>query len=124
MKPYCETVAQIVLPNLRALIAKELMEKYKFTQQDAAKKLGLTQSAVSQYLRNLRGSQIKVLEKDKKIYKEIEGLAAKLAAEDVDSSNVVESFCDICKIIRKSKILCELHKKASPDLEKCSICFG
>ncbi|MFH0928742.1 MAG: helix-turn-helix domain-containing protein [Candidatus Aenigmatarchaeota archaeon] len=123
MKPYCETVAQIVLPNLRALLAKELMEKYKFTQQDVASKLGLTQSAVSQYLRNLRGSQTKILERDVKIYKEIEVFAGKIASGEINSSNSVEAFCDICKSIRKSKIICELHMKAYPELKDCKVCL-
>jgi len=94
MKPYCETVAQVVLPTIRALVAKELIEKYKFTQQDAAAKLGLTQSAISQYLRNLRGSKIKILEKDKKISKEIEIFASRIASGEVDSSNILVPFCN------------------------------
>ena len=65
MKPYCEVASQYLLPTLRALVAKNLMEKYKMTQQDAASKIGLTQSAVSQYMRQLRGSKIKIIEKDK-----------------------------------------------------------
>lgn len=123
MKPYCETVAQIVLPNLRALLAKELMEKYKFTQQDVASKLGLTQSAVSQYMRNIRGSRIKILERDKNVYKEIEVFAGKIASGEINSSNSVAAFCDICKSIRKSKIICELHRKAYPELKDCKVCL-
>ncbi len=123
MKPYCETVAQVVLPTIRALVAKELIEKYKFTQQDAAAKLGLTQSAISQYLRNLRGSKIKILEKDKKISKEIEIFASRIASGEVDSSNILVPFCNICKKIRKSKTLCSIHKKSFPELGDCDICL-
>jgi predicted transcriptional regulator len=123
MKPYCETVAQVLLPTLRALIAKELIDKYKFTQQDAASKLGLTQSAISQYLRNLRGSKIKILEKDKEINKQIEDFAGRIASGELNSSNSLVPFCNICKNIRKSKILCSIHKKAFPGLEDCNICF-
>jgi predicted transcriptional regulator len=123
MKPYCETVVQVVLPTIRALIAKDLIEKYKFTQQDAASKLGLTQSAISQYLRNLRGSKIKILEKDKEINKQIEKFASRIASGELNSSNTLIPFCNICKNIRKSKILCKIHKKAFPELENCNICF-
>ena len=122
MKPYCEIVAQIVLPNLRALIAKELMDEYNYTQQDAAKKLGLTQSAVSQYLRNLRGSQTKILEKDEKICKLIKNFAKELASGEMDSSKSLNSFCQLCKSIRKTKTICQLHRKAFPDLKECNIC--
>ena len=123
MKPYCETVAQTLLPTMRALIAKELIEKYKFTQQDAASKLGLTQSAISQYLRNLRGSKIKSLESNKEINKEIEEFASKIASGQLNSSNSLESFCNICRNIRKNKTLCEIHKKISPELKNCKICL-
>ena len=59
MKPYCETVSKLLLPTIRALIARNLMENHKMTQQEAAAKLCVTQSAISQYRRNLRGSKNK-----------------------------------------------------------------
>jgi predicted transcriptional regulator len=123
MKPYCEVVAQNLLPTLRALIAKELMEKYKFTQQDVASKLGLTQSAVSQYVRNLRGSKAKIFERDVEINKKIEQFASKIASGQLDSLSALDSFCNICKAVRKSKTLCEMHKKSSPELKDCKICL-
>ena len=124
MKPYCETVSQYVLPTMRALIAKRLMEKYKLTQQSAALKLGLTQSAVSQYIRNLRGSKIKSIEKDDKIMKEIDNFVDKIAAGDVNSVSTFNDFCEICKLIRKEKLLCEIHIKAFPILKDCKTCLG
>ena len=68
MKLYCEIVAKEILPSLRALVAKSLIEKYKLTQQDAAKRLGLTQGAISQYTRNIRGVKTKQMEKDEAVY--------------------------------------------------------
>jgi predicted transcriptional regulator len=123
MKPYCETVSQYVLPTMRALIAKRLMDKYKLTQQNAALKLGLTQSAVSQYIRNLRGSKIKSIEKDESIMKEIDNFVDKIAAGDVNSVATFNDFCNICKSIRKKKLLCEIHIKAFPILKDCKTCL-
>ncbi len=123
MKPYCETVTQFILPTLRALIAKELIEKHKLTQQEAAKKLGISQAAVSQYTRELRGFRTKILQRDKKISQEIENLAAKLISGDLNFISSMEDFCNICKNIRKKRFLCELHMECSPSLEKCSICI-
>ena len=123
MKPYCEVVAQNLLPTLRALIAKELMEKYKFTQQDVASKLGLTQSAVSQYVRNLRGSKAKILERDAEINKKIEKFASEIASGQLNSFSALESFCNICRAVRKSRTMCEIHKKSSPELKNCKICL-
>jgi len=123
MKPYCEIASQYLLPTLRALVAKTLMEKYKLTQQDAASKLGLTQSAVSQYTRQLRGFKMKVLEKDKHILDEIEKFSGRIASGELNSLNALNAFCDICKIVRKKKILCEIHIKYFPELKDCSICL-
>jgi hypothetical protein len=123
MKPYCETVAQFILPKMRALIAKRLMEKYKLTQQDAASKLGLTQSAISQYTRELRGSKLKILEKDEVVNKEIENFVDRVASGEMDSLTILSSFCNICKTIRKRKLLCAIHVKVFPDLEGCRICL-
>jgi len=123
MKPYCETVAQNLLPTLRALIAKELMEKYKLTQQATASKLGLTQSAISQYMRELRGSKTRILEKDNIVNKEIENFASRIVSEELNALATLDAFCNICRTIRKRKLLCEIHLKAFPELEKCTICL-
>ena len=123
MKPYCEIVAQYVLPTMRALIAKKLMEKYKLTQQNAALKLGLTQSAISQYMRNLRGSKIKNIEKDENINKEIEIFVDRIASGELNSLTRLDSFCSICKTIRRKKLLCDIHMKVFPDIKDCRICL-
>jgi len=123
MKPYCELVSQYVVPTMRALIAKRLMEKYKLTQQQAAEKLGITQSAISQYMRNLRGSKIKSIEKDAGIIKEIDIFVEDIAAGKTNSLKMLNDFCGICKSIRKKKLLCDIHIKIFPDMKDCRICL-
>lgn len=51
----CESFGRYALPKFRLLVAKELIEKYGFTQTEAARKLGITQAAISQYLHSKRG---------------------------------------------------------------------
>lgn len=58
MRLVCEIVASDVLPALRALISKQLIEGYGLTQKEAARKLGLTQPAISQYKKDVRGKKI------------------------------------------------------------------
>jgi predicted transcriptional regulator len=123
MKPYCETVSQFLLPTMRALIAKNLMVKYKLTQQDVASKLGVTQSAISQYMRDLRGFKIKSIEKDENINKEIENFAGRIASGELNTLAALDAFCDICRSIRKKKLICDIHIKVSPELENCNVCF-
>ena len=122
MKPICEIVVQDVLPAIRALVAKELMDKYKMTQTDVAERLGVTQAAVSQYIRHLRGYKVKAMVKDSVVMKEIETLAKLLAKDNIGAIASMQEVCTICRLIRNKKLLCAMHKSCSPQLEKCNVC--
>jgi predicted transcriptional regulator len=50
----CETIGKYVLPIFRALVARQLVSTYHLTQVDAAKKIGTTQAAISQYISSKR----------------------------------------------------------------------
>ncbi|MEM4243833.1 MAG: hypothetical protein QXP44_03425 [Candidatus Bathyarchaeia archaeon] len=95
----CESVARNFLPLYRAYVAKELVEKYGFTQVSAAKKLGTTQPAISQYLSSKRGRQ-KIANYDE-ILPIVERAAAKVAQRiaktEVSHEEFYDSFCDLCK---------------------------
>ena len=63
VKIFCENIFDDIMPALRAIVANNLTSKYGMTQQEASKKLGLTQPAVSQYKSGLRGKKLKKLYK-------------------------------------------------------------
>jgi len=104
MSASCEYIARYFLPLYRAFVAKELVEKYGYTQKKAAEKLGTTQPAISQYLTSKRGR------KGNPIYDEVEPLvkaAAVEAAESVAKTEMTQEefsnyFCDLCKKLRKA----------------------
>ncbi len=98
LKPTCEKIVQEVLPTVRALVARDLIEVHGLTQKDAAKKLGMTQPAISQYKRELRGK--KIIE-DEEVLQEIKNIASKIASGEYDSSSASLEFCEICKLIRR-----------------------
>ena len=122
MKPFCEIVVQVVIPALRALLAKDLMKEHGLTQQETAKKLAVTQAAISQYQSDLRGYKVKTLEKNEKVMNEIKRLAFDLVKKDLNKIDASIRLCEICKIIRKEKLICALHKEACSSLENCEIC--
>lgn len=124
MKPYCEIVSQEVLPALRALIAKELMEKHKMTQGKVAEKLGVSQAAISQYYRAVRGSKANFLQNDKDIEQYIKRVAGRIASGELNYVSAMGEFCDVCKLVRKKKLICEMHRKGSEKLKDCNICFA
>ena len=76
MKTVCEIVVQDILPTLRAAIAKELIAGYSLNQGEVAKLLDVSQPAISQYLRQLRGKH-NFLE-NASVQEEIKELAARM----------------------------------------------
>lgn len=122
VKPLCEIIVLDVMPTVRALIAKELVEKHGLTQAAAAKKLGMTQPAISQYRRNLRGGKVEIMEKDNEIMGKINGLAGRIAKGELSHVDATTEFCGICRVIRQHMLLCETHKKSVSGLENCRIC--
>jgi len=107
-KHFAEIVVSDILPGIRALLAKEL-GKLGLNQQQAAAKLGVTQAAVSQYRRELRGWRVKLLTKDQKIAAEVEKLAKLVNENGLKSDVSLEQLASICKSVRQK------HFTSSPD---------
>ncbi len=101
----CESFARGILPIFKGLVAKELIEKYSFTQLEAAEKLGITQASISYYLHAKRGRRDSV---------EIEGImptiqvaasetAKNIATGNMSSEELGQTFCNICEALRREK---------------------
>ncbi|MCD6510950.1 MAG: helix-turn-helix domain-containing protein [Thermoprotei archaeon] len=106
MKPYCEVMTKLIVPAIRALVAIKLINEYGMTQVEVAKRLGLTQPAISYYLRSKRG-QPAVIEKLKSDQK-VTGLIARLTDlvyRNATQEELQEVLCEICTYIRKGNIL-------------------
>ena len=98
MDPQCEIIGKYILPIFRSMLAKELVQKYNFTQTEAAKKLGTTQAAVSQYLSSKRA--YKGIEHVEQFLPRIKVMATetaqKLVAEEIGAKDVTFDFCKLC----------------------------
>ncbi len=101
--PPCEVIGKKILPLIRSYVARELIEKYKFTQIEVAKKLGITQAAVSQYLHLKRG--VKSMEEFKEVIPLIEEnskkLAEKIAVNNIGRREIIMEICKICAAVRE-----------------------
>lgn len=98
-KPLCEIVVKYMLPAIRYLIAKELIEKYSFPQMSAAKVLGLSQAAISYYMNSKRGQKwVSILSQNKDVIKLIESTAKEIA-ESKEGENI--DLCRLCLMIRE-----------------------
>ncbi len=105
MRLLCETATFEFIPAIRALITRELMEKYNYTQTDVARVLNITQPAVSQYKKELRGQAAKILEKDEEVLSFISNLCAEIHTKQVRPENLHEKFCELCKLLRRKKLI-------------------
>jgi len=123
MKPFCEVVVADVLPAIRALITRELLTNYNLTQKEVADLLGLTQPAVSQYLRESRGRKVKIFQDNEKIMKLIEKLSKDIVTKKPEGKEIQRRFCEICKEIRKAGLICKLHEKIYPKIYPCDECL-
>ena len=98
MSARCETIGKYVLPVFRSLVAKELVRTYHLTQVDAAKKLGTTQAAISQYINSKRA--FKGTQQFGNILPRITEIANKtakrLADREITWGEVTLDFCSLC----------------------------
>lgn len=122
MKPFCEVIVTSVLPAIRSIITRELLNTYGLTQKEVADLLGLTQPAISQYMRESRGIKVKLLEKEPEIMKMIDDLSKDIIHEKVRPKELQLKFCKICKSVRESRIICHLHQEMYPFIAPCSEC--
>lgn len=101
IKLRCESIAKYVMPSVRGLIAKTLVEEYGFSQSDAAKKLGISQAAVSYYISSKRGYMMgKKLKNNIKIMEIIQSLTKKIV-ETKRPEKVDLDLCDICRTLNE-----------------------
>lgn len=119
----CEVAVKCVLPVIRAMLAKELMEKNRMKQTEVAVILRVSQPAVSLYRRKIRGRAIS-LENDEDVGKLVSNVAAALAENKLSRRDMIPKYCEICKTIRAKGLLCELHKAFDPtiNIETCELC--
>jgi len=121
MKPPCMIVVQYILPTIRVLIMKDLVQKHNIRKIDASKKMELTPAAITQYMKGDRGKTFtNEITKSKKAMKIISNLAEALAKDGVPPENAIDQLCEACSTIRAEGIICSLHKEKLPALKECS----
>jgi len=115
MKAPCELIVWYILPAIRAGLASALIDS-GVSQKEVAARLGVTQAAVSQYLSKKRGSSTDLGED---AMAAIRKLADEIIAGEFD---FLSGICDICLIVRKSGVLCEIHHETEAVPENCDVC--
>lgn len=109
MKIPCEIVVWYVLPMIRREVSKELVYTHGMTQAEVARRFGVTDAAISQYLKKKRGGN--VITDDCPEYpmfqEEVRISAARIAE---DKSDFAAEMCRLCCVVKKSGLLAQIYK--------------
>jgi uncharacterized protein len=100
-----EIEVKYIIPAIRRDISKKLSEDYKISYDKIGKLLGITKSAVSQYLGMKRAAKIKL---NPHIQKEISNACKRIIKKKSDS---VREITRILRYIRNNDLYCEVCGK-------------
>lgn len=104
-----------VLPALRRELSKELA-RLGLTQRDIARKLGITEAAVSQYLKAKRANKVSLVELEQEI--------KKAAKELFMGKHIIGIMVRLCGLVRERGLLCKVSKQLGFAKKNCTICKG
>lgn len=117
MKQPQEIESMYVLPSIRKELAKSLISSCHLNQQETSILLGVTKSAVTQYIKSKRASKIRL---GNEILAEIKKSAKKISK---GRECVTEEMQRICSILKKKSILCKIHRRYEPVAKSCKVCL-
>jgi predicted transcriptional regulator len=120
----CEIAVKSVIPAIKAVIAKELVETYSLKQNQVAEILGISQSAVSKYTRRVRGHVIEI-NNIKEIQPLIKSIITLLMDGPPKRAEFLNLFCQTCVTIRKKGLMCQFCQKTDPKIKigRCGFCL-
>jgi predicted transcriptional regulator len=91
---HCDTMVRHLLPPMRAEMVFRLVLRQGLSQSDAAKRLGVTRAAVSQYLSRKRGAG------EVQISTELDNIIDRWALAVVTGESDI-NLCDVCQCALK-----------------------
>lgn len=108
-----------VLPALRREFAKSLINDYGLSQKAAASMLGLTESAISQYLKSKRAKEV-VFKPE--VLNEIKKAAGNMTRK---KQLAPMEFVRVSQLTSVKKVICEMHQGSVLHFDaNCELCFG
>jgi len=118
-----EIESKSLIPALRAILAKKLAEEHKIREDEISKMLGVTQAAISNYIRGTRGDPklIQKLVTDKQVSEMINELSDRLASDMAYTPSSLAKFISLCNYIKSSLLICEIHHNMETNIDE-AIC--
>ena len=123
-----EIEAKSLIPAVRAILAKKLIREYSLKEEDIAKDLGITQAAVSNYVRGTRGDieLISKLESVREVMRMIDDIAKDLSTNKAYTPSTLAKFVGLCNYMRYTLIICDVHHSIESNIDEqiCEQCRG
>jgi predicted transcriptional regulator len=118
-----EIETKTLIPALRAILAKKLIEEHGIGEEEVSKLLGVTQAAISNYVRGTRGDPIlinKLLE-IKEVSEMINDISSNLASNMAYTPSSLSKFIGLCNYIKSSLLICDIHHNLETNIDE-AIC--
>jgi predicted transcriptional regulator len=119
----CEVGVKTVLPAVKAIMARSIVEKHGLNEKQTADLLGLSQSAVSRYVGRERGNILSI-EGTTEVVALIDQMVTHLIKQPDNKTEILKLFCQTCQTIREKGLMCTHCQKEMPQAwaEKCFFC--
>ncbi|MBM2852800.1 MAG: transcriptional regulator [Candidatus Nitrosotenuis sp.] len=121
-----EIESKTLIPALRAILAKKLAGEHKIREDEISKMLGVTQAAISNYIRGTRGDPklIQKLVADEQVSQLINELSDSLASDMAYTPSSLARFISLCNYIKSSLLICEIHHNLESNIDEavCKEC--
>jgi len=121
-----EIESKTLIPALRAILSKKLAKDHKIREDEISKMLGVTQAAVSNYIRGTRGDPqlIQKLLSEEQVAKLINELCDSLTTDMAYTPSSLAKFIGLCNYIKSSLLICDIHHNLESDIDEkvCKEC--
>ena len=121
-----EIESKLLIPAVRAILSKELVIEKGLKEEEVARMLGITQAAVSNYLRGTRGDNelISKLMSLSEIMSMIKEIGNDLSTNRAYTAKTLSKFIALCNYMRFSLIICDAHHSLERNIDEkvCEQC--
>lgn len=113
-----------MLPAVKAIMARTIVEKHGYTEKQTAALLGLSQSAISRYVGRERGANLLAIESTAEILALIDQMVLSILKDPKNRAQILELFCRTCTAIREKGLMCPKCQEGMNKewAEKCLFC--
>lgn len=121
-----EIESKSLIPAVRAIIAKKLSTEHSLKEDDIAKILGVTQAAVSNYVRGTRGDTqlVEKLRGVPEVMRMIDDITKDVSSHNTFGASSMAKYIELFNYIRQSLLICDVHHALEKEIDEgvCKTC--